>query len=204
MLALQKKKKNRITSSRTWRGPEQQQQQQKKKKKQKQELFWGAESITKAMTSQLCFHSFMEGGGGRRRGGGGKRKQQWLNLTGLIQAKVYINYLLGLGRRLQMGSCVCATAVVQMKHIKRRIFTPFSRWSCSLIFSWSIATLNVSHFSMRTNSTQKREFLQQGLNTIWRWNILSRGLVPVSTLFSPASMWHFFSHASKVWSCTVL
>ena len=73
--------------------------------------FW-AVSVTKAMTSQLCFHSFMKGGGrgggggeGGGRGGGGVRKQQWLNLTGLIQAKVYTNYLLSLDISPLMGSC---------------------------------------------------------------------------------------------------
>lgn len=44
----------------------------------------GAESVTEAGTSQLCFHSFMQGGG-RGGGGGGMRNQQWINLTALIQ-----------------------------------------------------------------------------------------------------------------------
>lgn len=39
---------------------------------------FGTGSVTKAMTSQLCFHSFIQGGGGR----GGRamwQQQQWLN-----------------------------------------------------------------------------------------------------------------------------
>lgn len=60
------------------------------------ELFWvggwGAESVTKAMTSQLCFHSFTQGGGR----GGMRKEQQLLNLTGLDRDEVCTNSFPGL------------------------------------------------------------------------------------------------------------
>lgn len=58
-----------------------------------QELFLGAESVTKAMTSQLCFHSFIQGGG-----------MSDSIQRALIQAQVYTNYLLGSARMAMPGS----------------------------------------------------------------------------------------------------
>ena len=70
-----------ITSSWLWKGVGQ------------QELFLGAESVTKAMTSQLCFHSFIQGGG-----------MSDSIQRALIQAQVYTNYLLGSARMAMPGS----------------------------------------------------------------------------------------------------
>ncbi len=105
-----------ITSSWTWKGVD------------SVSYFW-SESVTKAMTSQLCFHSFMWGGGR----GGMMRKQQLLNSTGLVQGKVYTNYLLGLCRGPLIGKlccCVCATTF-QERICKHRL-----QCSKSLLQKW--------------------------------------------------------------------
>lgn len=63
----------------------------------------GAESVTEAWTTQLCFHSFIQGGG--RRGRGGMRKQHWINLTALIQMLSSYKWSPLFHLKHLMGSC---------------------------------------------------------------------------------------------------